>query len=119
MKFFGGDDLESVFPAKIKVVFRVDLPAQADLQNIFADQQPFLHRAPHRSAMGMRASEIATPGVVVRVELDQTDGAEAFVDGPQNGQEDGMVAADANGSRSRLENVIELGGNPLKRVFDG
>ncbi len=101
-----------------EVIFRIHLAAKADLQNIFADQQTFFHRPANRGAMRVGATEVSAPGIVVGVELDHADRAEAFVDRAQNGQQDGVIAADASRARTGLENVIELRRDALEGVLD-
>ena len=71
MKFVRGNDAEFVLPSKIEIVFRIDLPAQADLQNAAFEQQSLFDRPPNRSAVRMRTAEISAPRIVVGVELDQ------------------------------------------------
>ena len=56
--------------------------------------------------MRVRAAEVSAPGVVVRVELDERDWAETFVDGAEDGKKDGMVSADAGGTSAGGEDVV-------------
>jgi len=80
--------------------------------------QTFFYRAPNRRSVGMRATEVASPGVVVGIELSQSDGSEALVDGAQDGQQDRVISANASGTRTRSENGIELFGNAGECVLD-
>ena len=50
----------------------------------------------------MRASEVASPGVVMGVELHQRDGTELPVYRAQDGQQDRVISADADGTRARV-----------------
>src|SRR5258706_7169297 len=81
-------------------------------------QQTFFNRAAHRSSVRMGTAKVASPGIVVGVELNQRNGAELFVDGPQDRQQDRMVAADAKSARTCAENIIQLSGDTRESVVE-
>src|SRR6476646_9055708 len=98
MKLLCGDDLEAVLASEIKVILRVHLSAQSNLENVLGNKQAFFDGTPHRSAMRVRAAEVSAPGIVVRVELNEADAPKAFVNGTQNGEQNGVIAAYTCGS---------------------
>src|SRR5580765_1352780 len=108
MKLLGGYNAESVFASEIEIVFGVNLAAQPNLEHAAIKQQSFFHRSPHGCAMRMGTAKVAAPGIVVRVKLKQRNRTEFLVDRAQDGQQDGMVSADAQRARSRTENIVQL-----------
>src|SRR2546423_637663 len=64
----------------------------------------------------MWASEVTTPGIIVRVELDERYGAEFLVDRTQDGKQDGMIAADTERTGPGCENVIQLARDSFKGI---
>src|SRR5713226_382976 len=56
----------------------------------------------------MRASEVTFPGIVVGVELHQRDRTELPVYRAQDGQQDRVISADADGTRARIRNFAQL-----------
>jgi hypothetical protein len=65
----------------------------------------------------MRTAEIASPGIVVRVALNQRYRTKLLVNRTQNGQQDGMVSANAERACPRAENVIQLAGDSFEGVI--
>ncbi len=106
MKVFGRHHLKAVLLAEIEVFARIDLPAKSHLHRALREQEAFFDGAADWCAVRVRAAEVSAPGVVVRVELDERDWAEAFVNGAEDGKKDGMISADAGGSSAGGEDVV-------------
>jgi hypothetical protein len=106
MKVLGRHHLKAVLLAEIEVFARIDLTAKSYLHGTFWEKEAFFDGAADWCAVRVRAAEVSAPGVVVRVELDERDGAETFVDGAEDGEKDGMVSADAGGSSAGGEDVV-------------
>src|SRR5258708_39564432 len=116
MELLGGDDAELVLAAEVEVVLGIDLPAQSHLERAARQQQALFHCAAHGCSVRMGTAEVASPCVVVRVELNERNLSELLVNRPQNGQEDGMVSADAQRASFGTENLIQLSCNPAESV---
>src|SRR6185295_1106505 len=65
----GPDDLEPHPGVVVQVHLIVDGAADADVDRVVLDQQPFLERAAEDGAMGDRGVEVGVPGVQVRIEV--------------------------------------------------
>jgi hypothetical protein len=98
--------LKAVLLAEIKVLARIDLAAKPNLHGALWEQEAFFHSAANGCAVRVGTAEVSTPGVVVRVELDEGDGAEAFVNRAEDGKKDGMISADTGGSSAGGEDVV-------------
>src|SRR5229473_8004606 len=66
----------------------------------------------------MRAAEVAAPGVPMSIELDERDRSKVSVDRPQDRQEDGMIAPDADRPRTGAKHVAQLIGYAAIGVFN-
>ena len=69
--------------------------------------------------MRILAAEIFVPEIVVGVELDEGDRAVFFCYGAEDGEADGMIAANANAAGSGLEDWSDSLLDALEGVFDG
>ena len=67
----------------------------------------------------MRASEVASPSVVVGVELDQRDRTELPVDRTQDGQQNRVISADADGTRARVGHFAQLVRDAVVGIVQG
>src|SRR5437660_556751 len=55
----------------------------------------------------------------MRVELYQRDRSDTFVDSAQDGQENGVISSDADGTCALGQDLTQLGGDAGESVFDG
>jgi len=69
--------------------------------------------------MRILAAEIFVPQIVVGVELDERNGTVLFCDGTEDGQADGMIAADANATDAGVEKRSDSLLDAEKGVLDG
>lgn len=69
--------------------------------------------------MRILAAKILVPQIVVSVELDERNGAMLFCDGTEDGQADGVIAADANATHASVEKRHDSLLNAEKGVLDG
>ncbi len=104
--------------AKSKSPLGINLAAQSDLQCVAFFDQSFLDGILHRRAVRMRTAEVSAPGVPVGIELNKCNRTEVPVNGAQYGQENGMIAADADRSRAGAKHVAQLLGDSPIGVFN-
>src|SRR5690348_15947293 len=98
MEFFRCDDPKSMFLPELHVLGPIQLSAQPYLKDKWFCEQAFLNSAAYGRSMGILRSPVLVPGVVVRVQLDKSDRAVLGVDGPQNRQQDGVIASNTEGN---------------------
>ncbi len=60
------------------------------------EKQVFLRRAPKRGAMGIRGAKVGVPGVEMRIKMHQSHGPHMMIDGSQQGEGNGVVAANTH-----------------------
>src|SRR5438105_15431860 len=68
--------------------------------------------------MGMRTAEITAPGISMSIELNKTYRPKLFVNGSQNGQQYGMIPANAHRPRAAPKHVSELLSDSLISMFN-
>src|SRR5436309_2736303 len=107
-----------MFARKVEVFFAVNLAPQSDLQSPSLFDQAFFNGVLHRSAVGVRAAEVAAPGIAVSVELHEGDGAVMLMNRAQDGKQNGVIAADTYWTGSSAQHGIELLGDALVSVFN-
>ena len=103
---------------EIKVALGINLAAQSDLQRVTLFNQSFLDGILHGRAVRMRTAEVPAPGVAVGIELDKRNRTEVPVNGAQYGQENGMIATDADRARAAAKHVAQLLGDSPVGVFN-
>ena len=81
-------------------------------------EQPFFNGAAYGRTVRMRTAEVASPCIVVGIELDQRHGTKLLLDRAQDGEKDGMVPAHAECTRVVAENIAQLCGNATKCVLE-
>lgn len=69
--------------------------------------------------MGIFTAEILVPQIVVRVELNERDGAVFSCDRAKNGEADGVIAAHANTTHAGFENRSDALLDTEKGIFNG
>ncbi len=68
-------------------------------------EQAFLEGSAERSPVRVGGAEVGVPGVQMRVEVDDRDRAVRGRERPQQGQRDGVIAAEGQQPRRPLEQV--------------
>ena len=112
-QLLGGDVLEAELVAQVRPVGRpVDGTAEADLDRVGDVDEALLDRAAHPRAVVVLLAEVAVPGVGVRVEVDDRDGA-ARSGRAEVRQRAGVVAADQERDDTGLD---DRGHGPLDRL---
>ena len=104
---------------ELKIIFGVNLAAQADLQRTAGFEQAFFHCILHGCAVRVRAAEVASPGVAVSIKLNKRHWAEVAMNSSQDGQENGMISAHANGARVSAQYLAKLLGDSPVSIFNG
>ncbi|MNX78120.1 hypothetical protein D3C86_1096910 [compost metagenome] len=103
---FGLNHTEALVAAPVEVVSGVALGAQADLHDTVRVQQAFFNGATEGGAVGDFLAEHVIVHIGVGVDVHQADLAVLFMDGTQDRQGDGVVAAQGQGDHIVFEDVV-------------
>ncbi len=97
---------EALFAAPVEVVGGIALGPQADLHHPVAVQQAFFHGAAEGGAMGDLLAEHVLVDVGMGIHVHQADLAVFLLHGPQDGQRQGVVAAQGEGGDIVLQHPV-------------
>lgn len=81
-------------------------------------EDAFLDGAAERGAVGVLGAEVGVPGVQVGVEVEQGDRAVLLGHGAQQGQRDGVVAAEGHQAGAGVQEVVSGGLDGLDGLVD-
>ena len=118
------DHRDAVLAVEVEVVLAVHRPADADLDEALAVDEPFLDGAAERRAVKILAAEVLVPRVDVRVELHERERSVPLRQRAQDRQRDRVVAADDDRPRAgvgdradaRLDGLVALLDADRRRV---
>ena len=102
-------------PVVGQVTAGVEAAADADVSGAVQGEDALLHGPAERRAVRVRRAEVGVPGVEVRVEVDQRDGAVPGGGGAQQRQRDRVVAAD----RDQVIGGLQQAACPRLHLADG
>ncbi len=94
------DDAETEPPVVLEILLAVQRSAGADVAERLGVEDAFLDGPAERRAVGVFGAEVGVPGVQVRVEVHQCDGAVSLRRGAEQRKGDGVVTADRHQSGS-------------------
>ena len=97
VEFLAHDDAQPLLFGPCQGVAAVERAADADLDGVVRQDQPFLEGVVKGRAVIVGLAVIAGQGVAVRVEVHQGHRPQRLPDRPQHAQADGMVAAQHHG----------------------
>ena len=104
--FFSLHHAEPLFAAPVEVFGGIALGAQADLHHAVAVQQAFFDGAAEGGAVGDFFAKHVVVYISVGIDMHQADLAVLFMNGAQDRQGDGVVAAQGHGDDVVFEDFV-------------
>lgn len=114
----GGDDAEAHLGVVVEVLLAVQRTAGADVGERGRVEDALLDGPAERRAVGVLGAEVGVPRVEVGVEVEQGYGAVLLRDGAQEGQRDGVVAAEGHHAGAGTEQIVGRGLDRLDGLVD-
>ncbi|MPL83906.1 hypothetical protein SDC9_29865 [bioreactor metagenome] len=113
----GLDAGPALLAAPVEFLAAIAGAAQADLEHLVVDQAALFPRAAERAAMRDGLAEHVLVGVGMRVDMDQRDGAVAFLDRAQDRPGQGVVAAQGQRDHAVAQHLAVMAGDDLDRFL--